>query len=1069
MSLQTLPVGPNTKFACSTMSSSRSKCERCGRRFKRLDTHLRVSATCREVVQRQQGGARRQPTPPPRSFPSFTVASNLNSTETLPGNLNSARRLQSADATPPTAFTVHQRKQPLRLPTTPEEWEDVDVLLSSIVPSVQQAISVEEKNTALCEGIYNIMNSRFGVRPGRQSKNHSRTSVRQHDRALKKATLLKNEACRALREAKRLGRSDSEILALSGKFLSLLRDHSRLKRKSTRRLQDKEASSAREDCRKHFWRYAKDLLDNSTTSQISPGFSADTAHTFFTKVYESGPHEFECPSWMPSPPPPEAGKSMEMTPITEEELSRAIKRSRLSSAPSPLDQISYSIFKKCPSLQPALLDLFNRVVMESVVPQAWKSAAVKLIPKGAAEQDSTSPANFRPIALTPTISKLFSGILRLGHMRANKYLNPDIQKAFLPTVPGVTEHQAKLSSIIQSAKQKKRSLAVAWLDIANAYGSVHHSLIQFSLAHYHAPPEFRRLLQSWYTGLSATISSVKWCTDPVPLNVGVYQGDPLSVVIFLTVMNTLSDTLCSRDDLGYTLPSSSISINHLLYADDACVISNTPAGCQHLLNMVQRWLEWALMKAKVPKCRSLVIQASTGKKIAPGLSIGNQTIPAVEDDTFKFLGMPVRVSRNNKVARSSIKNDLTRMLNTIDTTPLTRQQKLLLFKSGVCPRLTWPLTVEVLPLSWVERELEPLATRYLKKWTGLTRSSNTSILFLPTRSGGLALPSLVSLYRKAQSTRMVQLMTSRDAGVRRVAELHLEEEKRSKRSKFHPGRFVQELLPVVPSQSRRAITRAVKSVLAEEEVDKRHHDLCRLPQQGEMVRLWDESSPASWVKAVQGLPPEPLKFALNATLNTLPTNANLHTWGKKSSDVCNLCKEHRQTLPHVLNNCKVAMDLRRYSERHDKVLEVFRGCIQPLLPTHFTITCDLTTTVYSFPHHITPTNLRPDIVWWSDQQRELYIFELTISYETCMSEARERKRSKYQDLLEAGRAAGYRSKLLTVEVGSRGMLSPSDLEPLSSAIDCPRSAIETLCSSVIRTTLLESFRIWCSRNIRIQQ
>ena len=285
--------------------------------------------------------------------------------------------------------------------------------------------------------------------------------------------------------------------------------------------------------------------------------------------------------------------------------------------------------------------------MEGVVPSAWKVAAVKLIPKGAASQDPSSPVNFRPIALTPTISKLFSGILKdrwLCYMKRNNYLNSNLQKAFLPTIPGVTEHQAKLTSIIKMAKQKKRSLAIAWLDIANAYGSVHHSLIQFSLAHYHAPPEFCRLMQSWYTGLSATISSGGWCTAPVPLRIGVYQGDPLSVAIFLTVMNTLSDTLCSREDLGFTLPSSSISVNHLLYADDACVVGSTPAGCQHLLDMVQRWLEWGQLKAKVPKCRSLVIQASTGKRTTPGLSIAGQTIPAVEDNTFKFLGMPVRVA-----------------------------------------------------------------------------------------------------------------------------------------------------------------------------------------------------------------------------------------------------------------------------------------------------------------------------------------------------------------------------------------------------------------------------------------
>ena len=776
----------------------------------------------------------------------------------------------------------------------------------------------------------------------------------------------------------------------------------------------------------------------------------------------------QIPSWMPLPHTPLPGCTMQMSPVTHEELAQVIKKSRSSSAPSPFDRISYTIFKKCPSLQPALLNLFNRVIMEGSIPSAWKEAAIKLIPKGSAKENPASPSSFRPIALTPAVSKLLSSILKdrwLRHMRVNNYLDTDLQKAFLPTVPGVTEHHAKLASVIKSAHSDKRSLAVAWLDIANAYGSVHHSLIQFSLSHYHAPPEFCRLLQSWYTGLSATISSEEWSTDPVPLQLGVYQGDPLSVVIFLTVINTLSDTLRTRKDLGFTLPKSSISINHLLYADDACIISNTPAGCQHLLVMVQCWLEWALMKAKVPKCHSMVLQASTGKLLTPSLCINGEKIPPAEPESFKFLGMPVRVYTNNDMARSSLLDTLHRYLAAIDDTPLTRQQKLRLFKFGVCPRLSWPLLVEVFPISWLERELQPLATRALKKWSGLTSSSNTSILFLPAKKGGLALPSLVSLYKKLQATKMVQLFLSHDSGVRETADLRLAEEERRKRLAFKPAIMVNSIFSEDHPQSRKALTKVVTSLLAEEEDEVRRDSLQRLPSQGEMARSWGETSPDLWVKVIQDLPPEPMKFALNASLNTLPTNANLHLWGRNVSDICSLCNKSRQTLLHVLNDCPMAMKLRRYSKRHDEVLEVIGEFVCTRLLPIYSITIDLPSKTYSFPHHITPTSLRPDIVWWSDHLKELWLFELTISFETVVAGARTRKCRNYRDLLEAAKVAGFKSKLITVEVGSRGMLGDEDFDPLKEVIKASRKEFSTLLSQVIRTTILGSFKIWVSRNL----
>ena len=758
---------------------------------------------------------------------------------------------------------------------------------------------------------------------------------------------------------------------------------------------------------------------------------------------------------------------MDMHPVSEKELAQVIKRSKPSSTPSPMDRISYLIFKRCPSLCPALLDLFNRVIMEGSVPSSWKVAVIRLIPKSSAKDDPASPGNFRPIALTSTISKLLSGILKnrwLRHMRANDYLDPDLQKAFLPTVPGVVEHQAKLAAVIKSANQQKRSLGIAWLDIVNAYGSVHHELIQFSMAHYHAPPEFCRLLQSWYSGLSGVVSTDQWLTDTVPLKTGVYQGDPLSVVIFLAVMNTLSDTLNTRRDLGFSLPQSSISINHLLYADDACIISSSAAGCQHLLDMVQRWLEWAQLRAKVPKCRSLVLQASSGRRVIPTLTINGDRIPTSEDGEFKFLGMPVRLHSSNDEARSALKGSLQRMLSAIDESPLTRQQKLRLYKHGVCPRLSWPLLVEEFPITWLEQDLQPLATSALKRWSGLAKFSNTSILFLPVKKGGLALPNLVFEHKKLQASKMVQLRMSHDPGVRKVASLRFLEEKKRLRKKFKPAAFVDSVFVLDPPLSRRAQTNAVKSLLAEEEQDQRHQSLCQLPVQGEMARAWDVSLPDLWVKAIQDLPPEPLKFILNASLNTLPTNSNLHRWGKKASDICTLCRVSSQSLEHILNNCSKAMELRRYSLRYDAVLDVIGDFIKSHLPPTFSVTVDSLSEVYSFPHHITPTNLRPDIVWWCDGRRELWLLELTISYETKVANARSRKRAKYLDLVEAGRAAGYKTSLITLEVGSRGMLGEDDMTQLKEAFDAPTKEFTSLCLRAIRAAILGSFSIWGCRN-----
>ena len=104
---------------------------------------------------------------------------------------------------------------------------------------------------------------------------------------------------------------------------------------------------------------------------------------------------------------------------------------KFKSSPSPFDGILYAVFKRCPALLPALHNIFNFCWLHSTVPSAWKLAAVKLIAKSSAEADPSSPTNFRPIALTSCVGKLFSTILRnrwLNYMITNMYFNKSVQK-----------------------------------------------------------------------------------------------------------------------------------------------------------------------------------------------------------------------------------------------------------------------------------------------------------------------------------------------------------------------------------------------------------------------------------------------------------------------------------------------------------------------------------------------------------------------------------------------------------------------------------------------------------------
>ena len=118
--------------------------------------------------------------------------------------------------------------------------------------------------------------------------------------------------------------------------------------------------------------------------------------------------------------------------------------------------------RECPSLTPALLHLYNQCWESSTLPSSWKQAAIKLIPKASAKSDPSDPANFRPIALTLCIGKIYTIIKDrlLDFMKANCYFDTKIQKAFMPSVPGCIEHYTKLAAAVSEAHTHHKSLCV---------------------------------------------------------------------------------------------------------------------------------------------------------------------------------------------------------------------------------------------------------------------------------------------------------------------------------------------------------------------------------------------------------------------------------------------------------------------------------------------------------------------------------------------------------------------------------------------------------------------------------
>ena len=423
------------------------------------------------------------------------------------------------------------------------------------------------------------------------------------------------------------------------------------------------------------------------------------------------------------------------------------------------------------------MELYNSCWLAGSIPHAWKDGVIHLIPREREREREApdEPGNFRPIALTSCIEKVFTSILKHSFMIANGYMDTNVQKAFMHEISGYTEQSTKLAAALREPHTKHRSVTVYWLDLANAYDSVHHGLIQFSLQHYNAPDKLMNIVGDLYSDLQALITTPHWTSRPIPLKIGVYQGHSFSVVIFNTVMYTIADSMMGLQHLGYRFSQSQRAMHLLQYADDTCLISDSPAGCKKPLEGVERWLNWSGMKAKVSKCHSLPLQVSTAKTYDPRLTLYGQSIHFIGKEAIKYLGVTVQVPLDSDTIKHRLASKLQTMLEMVDKVPVTSHQKLLLYCAAICPRLNWDFMANDL-MSWVKITLEAAATRFLKRWVELARPADPSRLYLPKRNGGLELPSISTLYKKQCASVACQILTSRDPIVRHTATLEIRSE-----------------------------------------------------------------------------------------------------------------------------------------------------------------------------------------------------------------------------------------------------------------------------------------------------
>ncbi|GFR70068.1 reverse transcriptase [Elysia marginata] len=184
---------------------------------------------------------------------------------------------------------------------------------------------------------------------------------------------------------------------------------------------------------------------------------------------------------------------------------------------------------------------------------------------------------------------------------------------------------------IQRAKSEKLNLDVVWLELANAYGSVPHEMIQLVLRMYHVPEDIQVILDYYFSGFRMRFSK-NW----INLEVGTAMGCTIPPILFVMAMEAILKT--AEGSAGPANLGGECSMPPLkAFMEDTIIICFKEDETRQMLARLDTLMAWCRMKFKPKKSRSLSIRKGKIEE-AVTFTVAEQQIRTVSQEIVKSLG-----------------------------------------------------------------------------------------------------------------------------------------------------------------------------------------------------------------------------------------------------------------------------------------------------------------------------------------------------------------------------------------------------------------------------------------------
>ncbi|EFP02083.1 hypothetical protein CRE_17639 [Caenorhabditis remanei] len=458
--------------------------------------------------------------------------------------------------------------------------------------------------------------------------------------------------------------------------------------------------------------------------------------------------------------------------FSESEVTEALKKTK-DTAPG-VDGLRYHHLKWFDPELKMLSQIYNECREHRKIPKHWKEAETILLYKGG---DESKPDNWRPISLMPTIYKLYSSLWN-RRIRAVKGVMSKCQRGFQER-EGCNESIGILRTAIDVAKGKKRNIAVAWLDLTNAFGSVPHELIKETLESYGFPEIVVDVVEDMYREASIRVTTRTEKSDQIMIKSGVKQGDPISPTLFNMCLESVIRRHLDRS-VGHRCLKTKIKV--LAFADDMAVLAESSEQLQKELTAMDADCSALNLLFKPAKCASLILEKGKVNRLNEVVLRGKPIRNLMENETYKYLG--VQTGTETRVSIMDHITEVSREIDLVNMSQLAMHQKLDILKAFILPKMTYMYQNTTPKLSEL-KVFANLVMRSVKEFHNIPlKGSPLEYVQLPVGKGGLgvACPKNTALLTFLVS--IMKKLWSSDSYIRKLYTDYLEEVAKVEIGKF---------------------------------------------------------------------------------------------------------------------------------------------------------------------------------------------------------------------------------------------------------------------------------------------